>query len=232
MASKTLEAEIARAREELARSSTPAARQALSLLEARTEGLLVQVSTPQRGTPFVFAQTGQEGGKPVKENVGLGFVTAHKVVFPAHDGSMAVLPRHAPMVGLLGDGELVITTRGAGIPSARMLDRTIEIPDRAEYRLFVSGGTFQVRDNKVLILAARGFRPDFLVLDDIDSEEERRRLQARVAEEGLEGEALQKALLEAKRKELGERREAVAARDPSPDKAEEMRRISAMEKLL
>ncbi|MBN2491536.1 MAG: F0F1 ATP synthase subunit epsilon [Planctomycetes bacterium] len=232
MTTRTLESEIAEARDHATREPTPAARHALALVEARADALVVQVSTPQRGTPFVFEQAGQEGGKPVREKVPLGCVTARRLVLPAHDGRMAVLSRHAPMIGLLGSGEVVITTRGARLPSARVADRTIEIPDGAELRLFVSGGTFEVRDNRVLILAASGFCPDRLALDDIESEEERRALQARIAEQGLEGDAFQAALLEAKRQEVRARRNAAEARDPSPDKAEELGKIRAMEKLL
>ncbi len=39
-----------------------------------------------------------------------GEVTA--VHLPAHDGGMGILPRHAPMIGRLGDGFLILKTPG------------------------------------------------------------------------------------------------------------------------
>ena len=232
MVSHALAAAIARTKADLDKDSTPAGRHALGVLEARTTGLVVQVSTPQRGTPFEFDQVGQEAGKPVRERVGLGYVTASKVTLPAHDGSMSVLPGHAPMVGLLGSGELRMTTRAARLPSARLIDHTIEIEDGVELRMFVSGGTFQIRDNEVLVLSERGFLPNRLVMDDLDDEDARRRIRARAADEGLEGEALSRAIRDAKKKEVAEKRKRVEAEDPSLQKEAEMQKIRAMEKLL
>ena len=232
MAIKELEVEIAQAKGVLESENTPVHRHALGLLEARLTGLLVQVSTPQRGTPFVFEQVGKDRNKEVREAIQLGYVTAARVVIPAHDGSVCILPGHAPMVGLLGSGELVVTSRAARIPGPRIVDRTVEIPEGVQHRLFVSGGTFRVKDNRVLVLAARGFVPGQLVIDDLESEETRRKIQSRMAEEALEGETLQAVILEAKRHEVAEHRRETEARDPSLEKEAEIRRIRAMEKLL
>ena len=232
MARKALEAEIARKKAEMDENPAPGNQHALTLLEARLEGLLVHVNTPERGTPFLLDQVGTDAGKEVREKVGLGYVTATKVALPAHDGSLCILQGHASMVGLLGSGEVRVTTRAAKIPSAKFMDRTLEIQDNVDYRLFVTGGTYQVVDNEVLILPERGFMPDALVLDDLDEEESRRTLKGRISEEGLEGEALNQALLEAKKEEVARRRTTVEAQDPSLEKEEEMTRIRAMEKVL
>jgi len=232
MASKELEAEIARGRDQLEKEPSPANRFALSMLEARTTGLVVHVATPERGAPFPFEQVGMEAGKAVRDPVQLEFVTAGKAVLPAHDGSLCILPGHAPMVGLLGSGELVVTSRKAELPSPRIPDRTIGVPDGVEFRFFVSNGTFRVKDNKVMILAARGFRPDRLAVDDLDDEERRREIQTRITQEGLEGDALQQTILEAKRTEIAAKREALEPREPSLQKARDMQVIRAMEKLL
>ncbi len=61
---------------------------------------------------------------------------AHHVVAPAFDGEMAVYPLHAPMVAVLGHGELRITrTDGAG------------------QNFYLSGGVLQVAGDEVSILA-------------------------------------------------------------------------------
>lgn len=232
MASKVMEAEIARKNAEMEKNPSPGNQHALSLLEARVGGLLVHVNTPQRGTPFLLDQVGTDAGKEVQEKVGLGYVTASKVVLPAHDGSLCILQGHAPMVGLLGSGEVRVTTRAARIPSARFMDRTLEIQDSVVYRLFVTGGTFQVMENEVLILPERGFLPHALVVEDLDEEESRRAVKGRISEEDLEGEALNQVLLEAKKEEVARHRTAVEARDPSIEKEDEMTRIRAMEKVL
>jgi len=232
MASQELQAEITRMQAEVEKDPSPANKFALRVLEARTSGLVVHVATPERGTPFWFEQAGMEAGKEVREPVQLQFVTAGKAVLPAHDGSLCILPGHAPMVGLLGSGELVVTSRKAELPSPRTPDRTIAVRDGEEFRFFVSNGTFRVKDNKVVILAARGFRPDRLAVDDLEDEERRREIQSRITQEGLEGEALQKVIVDAKKSEVAAKREALESRDPSLQKAEEMRAVRAMEKLL
>ncbi|MDT8435487.1 MAG: hypothetical protein RRA92_01910 [Gemmatimonadota bacterium] len=57
------------------------------------------------------------------------------VVVPAWDGLMGILRGHAPMMALLGEGEVVV--RGSG----------------AERRIRVSGGFLQVIDDEVSVLA-------------------------------------------------------------------------------
>jgi len=61
---------------------------------------------------------------------------ASKVVVPAFDGEMAIYPLHAPLVGVLGYGELRVTR-----------------PDDVTEYFYLAGGVVQVADNEVSILA-------------------------------------------------------------------------------
>lgn len=61
---------------------------------------------------------------------------ADMVIAPAWDGELGVLRGHAPMLVLLGDGELRVTGAGAG--------------DR---RFHVNGGFLQVADDVVTVLS-------------------------------------------------------------------------------
>jgi F-type H+-transporting ATPase subunit epsilon len=63
--------------------------------------------------------------------------TAQSVVVPAVDGELGVLPRHAPLIAALGNGELRVTLTDA----AKRL------------RFFIHGGFLQVLKNKVSVLA-------------------------------------------------------------------------------
>ena len=67
--------------------------------------------------------------------------TGDSVVVPAHDGLMGILRGHAPMMTLLGTGEVTVRD-GASI-----------------YRIAVSGGFLQVVDNEVSVLAERVGQP-------------------------------------------------------------------------
>ena len=61
---------------------------------------------------------------------------ASSVVVPAYDGLIGILPRHAPLLALLGKGELRITSTGSGVR-----------------RFTVGGGFVQVKANTVRIVA-------------------------------------------------------------------------------
>ena len=61
---------------------------------------------------------------------------AGSVVVPAYDGLVGILPRHAPMLALLGKG--ILTIRGG---------------QQGEQRFQVSGGFVQVRANVVRVVA-------------------------------------------------------------------------------
>ena len=60
---------------------------------------------------------------------------ADMVVAPAWDGELGILRGHAPLMALLGSGELRITRDGA------------------EERFFVAGGFLQVADDVVSVLS-------------------------------------------------------------------------------
>ncbi|HLU49724.1 MAG TPA: ATP synthase F1 subunit epsilon [Planctomycetota bacterium] len=60
------------------------------------------------------------------------------VVVPAVDGELGILPRHAPLVAVLGYGEL-----------------RLDVPGQGKVRYFLDGGFVQVLRGHVIILAAR-----------------------------------------------------------------------------
>lgn len=60
---------------------------------------------------------------------------ALSAVFPAHDGEIGILPHHAPLLSLLGIGELRVTRA-----------------DGAEDRLYVDGGFAQFIDDKLTLV--------------------------------------------------------------------------------
>ena len=63
---------------------------------------------------------------------------AQQVVAPAWDGEVGVLRGHAPMLVLLGEGELRITAVGGGVE-----------------HFHVAGGFLQVADDVVTVLSER-----------------------------------------------------------------------------
>ncbi len=89
---------------------------------------------------------------------------AASVVAPAWDGKLGILPRHAPMIALLGSGELSIDRPGGG-----------------SERFYVAGGVLKVEGDDLMILAeyAGASAPDELpagaeldsveILDAVDS---------------------------------------------------------------
>ena len=64
---------------------------------------------------------------------------AASVVAPGWDGKIGILPRHAPMIALLGTGELSIDRPGGGSES-----------------FFVAGGVLKVEGDQLMILAEYG----------------------------------------------------------------------------
>jgi F-type H+-transporting ATPase subunit epsilon len=63
--------------------------------------------------------------------------TADSVVAPAYNGSLGILRGHAPLMALLGEGLLRVTTGGK------------------ELRFQVAGGFLQVAENEVTVLSER-----------------------------------------------------------------------------
>lgn len=60
---------------------------------------------------------------------------ASSVVAPAWDGKVGILPGHAPMISLLGVGEL-----------------DVDLPDNGSHRFHVAGGVLKVAGDQVTIL--------------------------------------------------------------------------------
>lgn len=86
--------------------------------------------------------TGNRGESPIRVSVisperVIYEGEADQVIAPAWDGKVGILGNHAPMMLLLGSGELRIQRRDA------------------EERFYVSGGFLQVIDNVVTVLSER-----------------------------------------------------------------------------
>jgi F-type H+-transporting ATPase subunit epsilon len=62
---------------------------------------------------------------------------ADSIVVPAWDGKLGVMPGHAPMLVLLGEGEMRVTSNGT------------------DERFHISGGFLQVVDDIVTVLSER-----------------------------------------------------------------------------
>lgn len=101
------------------------------------------------------------------------------VIAPASEGTVGILPRHAPLLTALLPGAMVLKNDGA------------------EEVLAVSGGFLQVSNNRVLILADTAERAD--ELDEQRATEARARAEAALEEArargGLEADAARAALL-------------------------------------
>src|SRR5688500_13871540 len=63
---------------------------------------------------------------------------AEFVALPLHDGEIGIAPRHSPMIGRLGYGEMRIRSAGGGTA-----------------RYYIDGGFVQVADNVVSVLTSR-----------------------------------------------------------------------------
>ena len=94
------------------------------------------------------------------------------VIVPAADGEMGFLPRHAPIVGSLGFGELRVSSQDGG-----------------KQVFFVNGGFVQVVDDRVTVLAVEA-----QAVGDLDAESVRAdlsRLESSPPESGASVEELQ-----------------------------------------
>ena len=118
---------------------------------------------------------------------------AVKVVVPAADGELGILPRHAPLIGALGVGELRIAPTGG--PNISIL---------------VSGGFVHVLRNKVTVLPSRA--EQVATIDLPRAEEELRLLLAEALPAGIGGEArnvrMEKLKLARARVKLGKKKRA------------------------
>jgi F-type H+-transporting ATPase subunit epsilon len=87
------------------------------------------------------------------------------VIAPGIEGELAVLPSHSPLFTALKTGELRVRKDGE------------------EESIFVSGGFFEVRSNKVTILADVAERSD--EIDIGRAEEAKRRAEKRIEKRGV-----------------------------------------------
>ena len=86
----------------------------------------------------MIEQAGRKLRVSVISPTAVGFVgEGESVIIPAYDGLMGVLYGHAPLMTLLGEGEVVVRDGSE------------------EHRIGVAGGFLQVVDNEVSVLAER-----------------------------------------------------------------------------
>lgn len=78
---------------------------------------------------------------------------AKSVTVPAFDGEVGVLPNHAPMLALLGSGELRVTGTDGKVT-----------------RLAIRGGFVQVSKNNVTILTQEAATPDEIKPEALNAE--------------------------------------------------------------
>jgi len=88
--------------------------------------------------------------------------TASSIQFPASDGLMGVLPRHAPMVAALDSGDLTWHSDG-------------QVHD-----MFVAGGIAEVRDNTVRVVTEASEPADEIDMERAQAAAERARERLRV----------------------------------------------------
>jgi F-type H+-transporting ATPase subunit epsilon len=104
-----------------------------------------------------------------------------EVIAPGVEGELAVLPRHAAFMTMLNPGELILKKGNDEMPFA------------------VTGGFFQVIDNKVIVLADAAERADEIDVQRAEQARERARLalERRESTEDLAvaAAALQRALI-------------------------------------
>ena len=84
------------------------------------------------------------------------------VTLPGQEGEMGILPMHAPLIALLGDGE-IIARRG-----------------NEEDRLLVTGGCAEITPDRVAVLTV--FATDEAAIDEKKAEAARARAEARLKE--------------------------------------------------
>ena len=84
------------------------------------------------------------------------------VTLPGREGEMGILPQHAPLITLIGHGEIV-ARRGA-----------------QEDRILITTGCAEITANRVAILTV--FATDEKAIDENSAEEARRRAEARLKE--------------------------------------------------
>lgn len=121
-----------------------------------------------------------------------------EVIAPGVEGELAVLPRHAAFMTMLNPGELILKKGNEEIPFA------------------VTGGFFQVLDNKVIVLADAAERADEIDVQRAEQARERARLAIERREStedmAVAAAALQRALIRLRVAEQRRRRTSAVRR--------------------
>ncbi len=81
-----------------------------------------------------------------------------EVIAPGIEGQLAILPRHAAFMTMLAPGELILKKGGEEIPFA------------------VTGGFFEVLNNRVIVLADAAERADDIDIERAEAARERARV--------------------------------------------------------
>ena len=98
------------------------------------------------------------------------------VIAPGADGEMGILPKHAPLLTALGDGELRVKKGGD------------------EECFAVHGGYMEVLDNKVIVMADTAEAADEIDVERAEAARERAERRYRERPEGLDLARVQAAL--------------------------------------
>lgn len=75
---------------------------------------------------------------------------AQSVVFPGIDGQFGVLSHHTALISALKQGKIVVKKEKGGEIEGSLKK---EVVDQSEFNIEVNGGTVEVNNNKILVLA-------------------------------------------------------------------------------
>lgn len=75
---------------------------------------------------------------------------AQSVVFPGIDGKFGVLDHHTALISALTKGSITVKKSSSAEVEGSMKK---EIENQSEFNIDVNGGTVEVKDNKILVLA-------------------------------------------------------------------------------
>ena len=120
---------------------------------------------------------------------------ANAVVVPAFDGELGVLPGHAPLLALLGTGEMRLTNT-----------------DGSQRRMAIRGGFLQVNQNRVTVLTPEAVSGEELKADALQKEFEQLNTEAHKTTklEDRDAQEVKRQWLKARQKAAGAAPRAVA----------------------
>jgi F-type H+-transporting ATPase subunit epsilon len=140
-------------------------------------------------------------------------VTAERIVFsgeadmvlaPGAEGQLGILPRHAPLLAALQEGELII--RGIG-----------GSPEE-DVSMAIGGGFIEVLDNRVVVLADSAERAEEIDEDRAEEARQNALEQLQSHEQTLDLASAEAALRRSKvRLKVSKRRRSKRGRSPRPD---------------